>query len=212
MSQTFPVGLTGLVIAAIVAASLSSVDSALNSTTSIIVVDFYNRLWLDRKRLASNASLSEQRRQILVSRIVNAALGVTVIVVAASIDQMGEIYTVANKILGAFFGALLGTFVLGMFSSRARGAGVLLGALAGLTTSCFLSFFSGLTGLHAICQSLFGDYFVKFCSGISWQWPPVFGILVTLLVGWIASRLMPAPTDDGEPLTYWEVMRMKTPT
>ncbi len=212
MSQTFPVGLTGLVIAAIVAASLSSVDSALNSTTSIIMVDFYNRLWLNRTRLADNTLPSEQQRQILVSRVVNATLGAIVILVAANIDQMGEIYTVVNKILGAFFGALLGTFVLGMFSNRARGGGVMVGALAGLITSCFLSFFSGLTGLHGVFQNLFGEKFVDFCSHISWQWPPIFGIIVTLLVGFIASHLLPRTSSHEEPLTYWQVMRMKVPS
>ena len=46
MSLTFPRGIVGLVIASIMASSLSSVDSAINSCTSVVVVDFYNRLWL----------------------------------------------------------------------------------------------------------------------------------------------------------------------
>jgi Na+/proline symporter len=43
MSQVFPAGAVGLVIAAILAASLSSIDSAINSCTTVIIVDFYNR-------------------------------------------------------------------------------------------------------------------------------------------------------------------------
>ncbi len=43
MSQAFPAGAVGLVIAAILAASLSSIDSAINSCTTVVVVDFYNR-------------------------------------------------------------------------------------------------------------------------------------------------------------------------
>ena len=43
MSLTFPAGIVGLVIASIMAASLSSVDSAINSCTSVLVIDIYNR-------------------------------------------------------------------------------------------------------------------------------------------------------------------------
>ena len=45
MSLAFPAGAVGLVIAAIMAASLSSIDSAINSCTSVAVVDLYNRVW-----------------------------------------------------------------------------------------------------------------------------------------------------------------------
>src|SRR6201981_3858364 len=44
MSLTFPAGIVGLVIASIMAASLSSVDSAINSCTSVLVIDIYNRI------------------------------------------------------------------------------------------------------------------------------------------------------------------------
>ena len=44
MAKVFPVGVTGLVLAAILAASLSSVDSAINSLTTVGMVDFYHRL------------------------------------------------------------------------------------------------------------------------------------------------------------------------
>ncbi len=58
MSLTFPRGIVGLVIASIMASSLSSVDSAINSCTSVVVVDFYNRLWL---RPADRARAIERR-------------------------------------------------------------------------------------------------------------------------------------------------------
>ena len=50
MSVAFPIGAVGLVIAAIMAASLSSIDSAINSCSSVAVVDLYNRLWKGRRR------------------------------------------------------------------------------------------------------------------------------------------------------------------
>ena len=211
MSQSFPRGLMGLVVASILAASLSSVGAALNSTTSVIVIDFYNRLWLGRVQSADQLTPEGQRRQVRISRLINLGLGIVVILIAANVERLGEIYTVTNKVLGAFFGALFGIFVLGMFSGRTHGAGVLLGTLAGLATSCFLSFFSALTPLHNLARSLFGDGTVDFCSHISWQWPPVLGVAVTLLVGYLGSRILPGPTNITAPLTYWEVMRMADP-
>lgn len=211
MAQNFPVGLTGLVIASIFAASLSSVDAALNSTTSIIVVDFYNRLWLGRKDTAAELSLAEGRRQVTVSRITNLGLGAIMTLIAANVEKMGEVYTIANKLLGAFFGILFGTFVLGMFSRRTGGRVAIFSALCGLMASCFLSFFSTLAGLHATFASLVGTNFVEFCRHISWQWPPVVGVAVTLTVGWIGSRIFPAQAGNAEPITYWEVMRLPDP-
>jgi solute:Na+ symporter, SSS family len=68
MSQHFTAGFIGLVVASILSASLSSVDAALNATTSVIVVDFYNRWWLGRHEAISSGPESEQRRMVWVTR------------------------------------------------------------------------------------------------------------------------------------------------
>lgn len=211
MMEHFPVGVTGLVFAAIFAASLSSVDSALNSGASIIVVDFYNRLWLGRPRPLANLSRDEERRQVRVTRAATVVLGVLMTLVGANIDRLGEIYQAANKILGAFFGPLFGIFVLGMFSRRSHGAGVLIGALVGLGCSCFASFFSALPWLQSICGHLFGSQFVEFFRNLSWMWPSPIGVTATLLTGWLASWILPHRKGTGVPLTFREVMRRPAP-
>ena len=68
MSQAFPVGAVGLVIAAILAASLSSIDSAINSCTSVVVSDFYNRL-ARGGRGRGVPDPRDERRQVYVSRV-----------------------------------------------------------------------------------------------------------------------------------------------
>ena len=61
MSVAFPIGAVGLVIAAIMAASLSSIDSAINACSSVAVVDFYNRLWKGRDvRQAAPSAASDR--------------------------------------------------------------------------------------------------------------------------------------------------------
>ena len=70
MSLAFPAGAVGLVIAAIMAASLSSIDSAINSCTSVAVVDLYNRVWQRHARCArSRRTVEGDRAQVRVSRI-----------------------------------------------------------------------------------------------------------------------------------------------
>jgi Na+/proline symporter len=145
-----------------------------------------------------------------VSRAVNLLLGMIAILIAANVERMGELYTVTNKLLGAFFGSLCGVFLLGMFSNRANGKGVVLGALVGLAASCFLSFFSELTVLHESLRSLVGSSIVGVLSDLSWQWPPVVGLISTLLVGALASRLGTG-TTDAAPLTYYRVVNSNTP-
>jgi SSS family solute:Na+ symporter len=212
----FQPGLRGLVLAAITAASLSSVDAAINSTTSVIVVDFYNRLVHGRVRPAENMDANEQRHQVFVSRLVNVTLGIVMIIICIQIPNMNksEIYQAINKILGAFFGPLFGIFLLGMFSKRARSLGVLVGAVCGLMTACFFSFFSELMWLQRICGDLFGPKFVDFMENISWAWPSPFGIAVVLIVGYglslLLNLILPLRKDE-KPLTWFEVMKMPEP-
>ena len=211
MREHFPVGLTGLVIAAILAASLSSVDAALNSTSSIVMVDFYNRLWLGLRRPARDLPAAEQARQLRISRLANLALGAMMVGIGANIERMGEIYQAGNKILGAFFGPLFGVFVLGLFSRRAHSAGVVIGVVSGLLSSCFASFFSEIGWLQDLCGRWFGPGFVDFFVHLSWQWPSPIGNVVTLTVGFLASLALPVPAGSPVPLTFSEVMKRPVP-
>ena len=64
MAEIFPIGITGLVLAAILAASLSSVDSAINSLTTVGMVDFYERLYLRRTQEDAPLTREDQLRQV----------------------------------------------------------------------------------------------------------------------------------------------------
>jgi solute:Na+ symporter, SSS family len=214
LREYFPVGLTGLVIAAITAASLSSVDAALNSATTVIMVDFYSRLYRGRMRPVDNPTPSEAKAEVLLSRLTNGILGIVMIAIACYIPRMekSELYQAVNKILGSFFGPLFGIFLLGMFSKRASSAGVILGAIAGVATSLFFSFFSEAPWLQEICGNLFGTEFVQFFREISWTWPSAFGILAVIAVGYLTSLILPDRAKDRVPLTYRRVMEMQVVT
>ncbi|MCA9428824.1 MAG: hypothetical protein KC994_27340, partial [Candidatus Omnitrophica bacterium] len=103
MGEIFPIGLTGLVIAAILAASLSSIDSAINSMGTVAMTDFYYRLYLGRPT-DSNGNLTEQehRQQLVLSRIFTCIVGFIGIVLACNVSQLGSILEIANNLVNGF--------------------------------------------------------------------------------------------------------------
>jgi SSS family transporter len=189
MSQAFPVGAVGLVVAAILAASLSSIDSAINSATSVVVVDFYNRLFATPNREAGGAA-AEDRRQVRVSRAATVLFGGVGTVLAANVAHIGSLLEIANKLINAFTGPLFGIYVLAMFSRRATSTATLLAGMIGTFTS----------------------YYVAYRTAIGFMWPSTFGLAATLVAGWAFCILLPgSPSSEALQLTWREVVRRREP-
>jgi len=187
MSQVFPAGAMGLVIAAILAASLSSIDSAINSSTSVVVVDFYRRLVLGRSgHDDSGMAAAEAARQVTVSRIATVVFGLTGTYLATNVARIGGLLEIANKLINAFTGPLFGIYLLAMFSRRATSGPVLAAGVAGSITS----------------------YYVAYQTSIGFMWPSTFGLAATLTTGWTLTWLLPMrPTAEALRLTWRQVMR-----
>ena len=183
MSLAFPAGAVGLVIAAIMAASLSSIDSAINSCSSVAVVDLYNRLWLGRD-VREDASAGDQRHQVLASRIATLLFGAAGTALACNVSRLGNLIEINNRLVNAFTGPLFGIYLLAMFSRGSRSEGVLAAGVTGAAVS----------------------YYVAYHSGIGFLWPSTFGLAGTLIIGWVAAALWPAPHDaPGRRLTWRRV-------
>jgi len=179
MSQAFPAGAVGLVIAAILAASLSSIDSAINSCTSVVVVDFYNRLMLGRQTRHGGDS------GVFVSRVATVVFGVTGTLLATNVARIGTLLEIANKLFNAFTGPLFGIYLLALFSRRATGGPVLVAGIVGSFTS----------------------YYVAYQTRIGFMWPSTFGLAATLASGALLSVVIRTrPTADALRLTWWAVM------
>jgi len=129
MSLTFPAGIVGLVIASIMAASLSSVDSAINSCTSVVVIDIYNRLL-------------RGKADVFVSRIATAGFGILGTILAMNVSKIGSLLEIANKLINAFSGPLFGIYLLAMFSRRATAAAALAAGVVGSLTSYYVAYWS----------------------------------------------------------------------
>jgi SSS family transporter len=183
MSLTFPRGIVGLVIASIMASSLSSVDSAINSCTSVVVVDFYNRLWL-RRQTGHEPSGVEQRHEVVVSRAATFAFGAAGTLLAVNVSRIGSLLEIANKLINAFTGPLFGIYLLAMFSRRATATPTLVAGLAGSLTS----------------------YYVAYHTSIGFMWPSTFGLAATLVIGAAMTAVSGSrPTPAALRLTWRQV-------
>jgi solute:Na+ symporter, SSS family len=110
------VGLSGLMLAGLFAAAMSTIDSGINGVASVIVYD-----WLGGKNLSLRGS-----------RSLTAGLGVLVVVAALVAPLLGEnVIDIINTIAGTLLGALMAVFLLGMFAPRANAPGVLIGLVFG---------------------------------------------------------------------------------
>lgn len=181
MSQVFPVGAVGLVIAAILAASLSSIDSAVNSCTSVVVIDFYNRLVRGK-----DAPPATDREQVRVSRAATALFGAAGTLLATNVSRIGTLLEIANKLVNAFSGPLFGIYLLAMFSRRATATPTLVAGLVGTWTS----------------------YYVAYQTSIGFMWPSTFGLAATLIVGVALTEIgRTRPTPAALQLTWRQVMQ-----
>jgi sodium-coupled monocarboxylate transporter 8/12 len=160
-----PAGLPGLFIAAIYAASMSTISAGINSLTSSSLIDFHQRLWPRADR--SEAS------QLRLARILTFTYGVIVIALAFLVERLGTLLEATNKVISLVGGPLIGLFLLGMISARANARGALTGWAAGFVATLW----------------------VAFGTRVSFLWWAAFGAAVTVGVGLAASLLGARPAD-----------------
>ncbi len=165
-----PAGLPGLLIAAIYAASMSTISAGLNSLASATVVDFKQRL--------SKAPEGTQAQQVGNARWITVVYGIIVMALAFAVSVMpGNLVESVNTIIGLIGGPLLGLFFLGMFTQRANTRGALIG--------CFVGFVA-LLSLLLYQNGVFTA--TKPATMISFIWFSLFGCIITMSVGLLFSK------------------------
>jgi SSS family transporter len=117
-----PIGLTGLFIAAVIAAAMSAVAGELASLSSTTVIDLYRR-WVRPE--------ADDAHYLVVSRAATGVWGVFVCIVATFAATLGSLIEVVNRFGSIFYGSILGVFVLAMIP-RTRANGAFFGLIAGM--------------------------------------------------------------------------------
>ncbi len=137
-----PTGVSGLVVAGILAATMSTIEAGMNSCSAAFMTDFYGRF------LGSREPGHDVRRNLLLGRILTLLFGGAAIVLAFYVQRLGTIFEIANKIINGLGAPLLAVMLLGMFSRRVNSAGMFFGAVAGTAWSIVCPIFVTNLSLH----------------------------------------------------------------
>ncbi len=161
-----PVGLTGLVLAAVCAAAM---DSNLNCCATLIHCDIYERYF----RRAKN-----ERESLWVLRLSTLVFGALSVVAALAMIQVKTVLDVWWKYAGIFSGGMVGLFLLGLMSRRANNPGAIAGTVLGILAILWMTFSPQWTALPTWLRSPFHDLLIM-----------VIGTLTILTVGLLVSRI-----------------------
>ena len=172
--REMPRGVAGLLIAAILAATMSNLSAAVNSLSSSSIVDLY----LQWRPAAS------ERQQIVGSRIMTVFWALVLFILAWISRGGGHVVEVGLSIASVAYGALLGVFLAGTLSKNITETGAIIGMIGGFAVNLFLWKQSGpipvTLGSHQVVL-----------PKIAWTWFVLIGSLFTFGLSWIASRILP---------------------
>jgi SSS family transporter len=119
-----PIGLIGLLIAAILLAATDTIAGELNSLSTATVIDFYKRWY---KPVATDA------HYLMVSKIITGIWGLFACAVAVWAAELGSLIEVVNRFGSFFYGSILGVFILAIAFPRATSTGAFVGLIAGMS-------------------------------------------------------------------------------
>ncbi|EDY82034.1 transporter, SSS family [Verrucomicrobiia bacterium DG1235] len=170
-AQQLPPGVSGLVIAALLAATMSTVSSSICSVSNLAVDDFY-------KRFSKNPT---EAKSVSVGRIVTLLVGLFGIASAFYLNsfETPSIWDLALRVVSIVTATTVGIYALGLFTSRANEIGTLVGILTGMATTYWLS----------------TDEVIIF-----WLYP-VAGSVITFVVGYAVSLATGGNKKDIDGLT-----------
>ena len=175
-----PVGIVGVVIAAVFAAAMSSVDSLLNSMTTVFTKDIYEKYFAKEKGQPSSL-----KQTMLITSI----LGVVIIfvVILGFGGTVKSVLDVVGGYVSYFAGPGLGAFVLAMFTKKANDKGTFFGFLVGFVAGYIIA-----TTYHT-----------------SWLINPAIGGIITIVAGYILSFVFKPSIDESkvEPYTAMGLRR-----
>jgi len=162
ITTQMPIGLVGLMIAAIFVAAMSASGGELNSLATATIIDFY------RRYLVTSAS---DEHYVRVSKLATVFWGLFACGVAMRAAGQGSLIEVVNRYGSFIYGSLLGVFILAILTKRATARGAFVGLLAGIAAVLTVAIV---------------------LPWIEFLWHNVIGAVVVVLVGMAVSYTQPA--------------------
>ncbi|HET9263317.1 MAG TPA: sodium:solute symporter [Vicinamibacterales bacterium] len=164
-----PIGLVGLMIAAIFAAAMSSIAAELNSLATSTVIDIYRRLLKPSENDA---------HYLRVSKLATGFWGLFACVVAMFAAGLGSLIEVVNRFGSFFYGSLLGVFVLALAFRQSNGHGAFVGLIGGMTLVAIVA-------THPATKDM------------SFLWHNPIGVVAVVAVGLVVSALTRGSSAAG---------------
>ena len=173
IANLLPPGISGLVVAAMFAAAMSSIDSGVNSITAVLMTD-----WMDR---LGGRPLNE-RDHVRMARWLAFFIGSIVVFASSGMGAIpGNITAVTTKTANLLTTPIFALFFFALFVPFASPAGVWIGAVCGTTTAVLIAFSGPIFGFVSGTE----------LDPISFQWIGLFSIAVNIVTGCLSSLLLP---------------------
>ncbi|MGH8053697.1 MAG: sodium:solute symporter family transporter [Stenotrophomonas sp.] len=174
IAAELPAGVTGLIIAGIFAAAMSTLSSIINSVSTLASVDFYEKFKKD----------ATPKQSVRFAEWIGVAVGLIAIGIALVMSRydIHSLFDVSIELAGLLGGGFAGAYTLGMFTRRANWQGVAIGVAGSI-----------LITLACWTMDLVHPYFYLAIS-----------ILLCIVIGYLASLFFPAPTRSLKGLTIYK--------
>jgi len=189
-------GLAGIIVAAVFAAAMSSIDSGVHTISTVCVEDYYKRIFRPD---------APDHHCLLLSRVLIVVWAAVIAVVALVMSGQESIVGMAYAISAPFFGCSVGIFLLGTATRRATSWGVFCGALLGYGLVLWTKFcvFQVDSTWHLTPWSLEASQ-LELAKPVSNFWLPFVSFVGTVVSGYLISLRFSRPAEAAlRGLTVW---------
>ncbi|MET1259707.1 sodium:solute symporter [Flagellimonas sp. DF-77] len=168
-----PNGVIGILLVAIMSAAMSSLSSTVNSLSAVTIEDFVKRF---------KGDLSDDQ-YVRYSRLLSVFWGLVCLFFAFFAGNIeGTVIEVINKVSSIFYGPILAAFILALLTKRTHALGANIGIVVGV---------------------LLNMYLWLYVPEVFWFWWNAIGCVVTMLVAYSISRLIPRTAKKGIVVEYY---------
>lgn len=167
--KLLPIGLLGVMMAALLSALTSTLSAILNSTSTLFTIDFYKQFHKE----------ADSQKLVVVGKITSCVIIVIAALWAPYIGQFGSLLKYYQEMLSYIAPPIVGAFLLGVFSKRVNGSGVFIGLISGLAVAVCLLFFK---------DAIFGD--LHFLLMV-----PIL-LIFSMVVIYVSSLFFDKPTTE----------------
>jgi Na+/proline symporter len=184
VADHLPWGAAGLILAALLAACMSSIDSGLNSICTLLVMDIHRRYgvgkaWLARGLGKGPDELTEAD-ELWLGRPLTLVIGIAATLFSLLVAQVRDIFDIMVGVANTFGAPLLGVFLLGMFTRRCTASGAILAMIGGGLCTVGLAAYNKLAAAGLV-PSGYAPHDI---------WIVTIGTLATLVIGYAASLVI----------------------